>query len=101
MFLVAEERRKIIGSVMGAWDGRRGWIYHLGVLPSHRRKGVASKLVRVIENRMRRKGVIKVNALIFEWNAASVKFFAKNGYEVIKIKEAGKMLKREKPKTAR
>ena len=29
LFLVAEADSKIVGSVMGAWDGRRGWIYHL------------------------------------------------------------------------
>lgn len=27
LFLVAEESGTIIGTAMGAWDGRRGWIY--------------------------------------------------------------------------
>ena len=66
LFLVAEAGGKIVGSVIGAWDGRRGWIYHLGVLLRYRRTGVATKLVREVERRiMKKKGVLKVNASVF------------------------------------
>ena len=92
LFLVAEDQGRIVGSVMGAWDGRRGWIYHLGVLPGYRRKRVATRLVREVESRMREKGVLKVNALIFGWNDASIGFFSKNGYTVADMKEAQKSL---------
>ena len=56
LFLVAEEKGTIVGTAMGAWDGRRGWIYHLGVHPSRQREGVATGLVSEIEERMTRKG---------------------------------------------
>ena len=92
LFLVAEEKGRIVGSVMGAWDGRRGWIYHLGVRPDYRRKKVATKLIREVESRMRKKGVLKVNALIFAWNDQSVEFFSKNGYDIAEMKEAQKHL---------
>ncbi|MDA4134089.1 MAG: GNAT family N-acetyltransferase [Thaumarchaeota archaeon] len=92
LFLVAEDRGKVVGSVMGAWDGRRGWIYHLGVLPRYQRKRVATKLVRELESRMKKKGVLKVNALIFAWNDASIEFFSKSGYFVADMKEAQKSL---------
>ena len=39
LFLVAEQVDEIVGSVIGGWDGRRGWIYHLAVKPEHQRKG--------------------------------------------------------------
>ena len=93
LFLVAEERGKIVGSVMGAWDGRRGWIYHLGVRPIYRRKKIATRLIREVESRMTKKGVVKVNALIFGWNEASIGFFSKNGYLVAEMKEAQKSLR--------
>jgi ribosomal protein S18 acetylase RimI-like enzyme len=95
-FLVAEERGRILGSVMGAWDGRRGWIYHLGVRPGHRRRKVATKLIREVESRMRDKGVLKVNALIYPWNRASIEFFTKSGFTVADMKEAQKYLVSEK-----
>ena len=80
LFLVAEEGGEVVGTAMGAWDGRRGWIYHLGVLPGHQRKGIASGLVREVERRMRAKGVLKVNAVVFDTNAASLKLFESLGY---------------------
>jgi ribosomal protein S18 acetylase RimI-like enzyme len=92
LFLVAEEGGRIVGSAMGAWDGRRGWIYHLCVLPGSRRKGVATRLVDELEDRMRRKGVLKVNGLIYSWNRASLSFFSKKGYSVQTMKEVEKQL---------
>ncbi len=82
LFLVAEEKGRIVGTVMGAWDGRRGWIYHLGVLPAFQRKGVASALVKEVEERMTRKGVLKVNAVVFKTNDRSLRFFRKAGYDL-------------------
>lgn len=56
LFLVAERDRRIVGSVMGAWDGRRGWLYHLGVLPEYQREGVARRLVADISGAKIREG---------------------------------------------
>jgi len=28
LFLVAEEDGRVVGVIMGAWDGRRGWLHH-------------------------------------------------------------------------
>ena len=78
---------------MGAWDGRRGWIYHLGVRPIYRRKKIATRLIREVESRMTKKGVVKVDELIFGWNEASIGFFLKNGYLVAEMKEAQKSLR--------
>jgi len=83
LFLVAEDNDgKIIGTLLGGWDGRRGWIHHLGVIPFHQRSGVATKLVEEVERRMKRKGVVKVNAMVYESNGRSLKFFEKMGYEI-------------------
>jgi ribosomal protein S18 acetylase RimI-like enzyme len=92
-FLVAEnEKGTIVGTVIGGWDGRRGWIYHLGVSPSHQRRGVATMMLAELERRMKRKGVVKVNGIVFPWNQPSLRCFQKNGYSVQDIKEVGKQL---------
>ena len=31
LFVVAEDKSQVVGSAMGAWDGRRGWLYHVAV----------------------------------------------------------------------
>lgn len=100
LFLVAEEKGKIVGTAMGAWDGRRGWIYHLGVLPSHQRSGIATRLIMELEARMNAMGIPKVNALIYPSNKASVGFFTDAGYEMVEMKEAQKWLRR-RPRSVR
>ena len=56
LFLVAVQDDRIVGSIMGGWDGRRGWIYHLAVKPEHQRKGIGAELVREVEKRLVVKG---------------------------------------------
>src|SRR3972149_2180044 len=44
LFLVAEMNQAIMATVMGAWDGRNGWVYNHAVDPRIRRMGVGSRL---------------------------------------------------------
>ena len=81
LFLVAEQFDEIVGSVIGGWDGRRGWIYHLAVKPEHQRKGIGMGLVREVEKRLVAKGAKKVNAQVYKWNKRSSEFFRAIGYE--------------------
>jgi len=82
LFLVATDDEDVIGVVMGAWDGRRGWINHLAVRPSGQRKGIGKLLIGELEKRLKRKGAKKVNAQIYQWNTESIEFFKAVGYEV-------------------
>jgi ribosomal protein S18 acetylase RimI-like enzyme len=81
LFLVAREGSSLIGTVLGGWDGRRGWVYHLAVAKSARRQRVATKLLQELESRMKSKGVLKVNALVYDWNVASLALFELNGFK--------------------
>ncbi len=82
LFLVAEQNGSLVATVLGAWDGRRGWIHHLAVRPAKQRSGLGTLMVRELEERMRRKGVVKVNAIVYRTNQKSINFFAKNGYRL-------------------
>lgn len=82
LFLVAEEDQQILGVVLGAWDGRRGWINHLAVRSDHRRSGIGKSLVKELERRLAGKGALKVNAQIYKSNRVSVEFFKSLNYEV-------------------
>ena len=82
LFLVAENDQHILGVVLGAWDGRRGWINHLAVRSGHRRSGVGKALVRELERRLAQKGALKVNAQIYKSNEQSLAFFKALEYEI-------------------
>ena len=51
--LVAEVDVRVVGSIVGGFDGWRGNIYRLAVHPRFRRRGVARALVVEIESRLR------------------------------------------------
>src|SRR5690242_16312830 len=61
LFVVAEENRLVVGAVMGAYDGRRGWVYHLATQPLLQGQGIGRALMEELERRMLRLGVEKVN----------------------------------------
>jgi len=82
LFLIAEDSDEIVGVVIGAWDGRRGWINHLAVRPDQQRKGIGMLLVRELEKRLTGKGARKINAQIYQSNTRSLSFFKVMGYEV-------------------
>jgi len=82
LFLVAEDDQQILGVVLGAWDGRRGWINHLAVQRGYRRLGIGKSLVKELERRLVGKGALKVNAQIYKSNEVSLEFFKRLNYEI-------------------
>ena len=80
-FLVAHQADAIVGSAMGGWDGRRGWLYHVAVAEEVRRSGLATQMVREIEDRLRGLGCVKVNVLVREGNDDGDGFWRALGYE--------------------
>jgi ribosomal protein S18 acetylase RimI-like enzyme len=62
--LVAVDNDLLVGSIIGGWDGWRGNLYRLAVLPSYRRRGVARALVAAAEERLAERGARRVSALV-------------------------------------
>lgn len=82
LFLVAEDDGHIVGSVIGGWDGRRGFIWHLAVKPGNQRKGIARALVQQVEMRLAKKGATIVYAFVLATNQRSRDFFTASEYEI-------------------
>jgi ribosomal protein S18 acetylase RimI-like enzyme len=80
LFLVARSDDHIIGTVMGGWDGRRAYVYHLAVAPERRRQGIADALMDELEERFRALGAVKAKLQILVDNDVSRAFFARRGY---------------------
>ena len=72
----------LIGTVMGGWDGRRGYVYHLAVEPAWQRRGVATTLMDELEARLRAMGALKAKLQILVDNDVSRAFFEARGYLV-------------------
>ena len=81
LLLVASEGTRVVASALGAWDGRRGWIYHVATVESHRRQGLATKLVDQVEAGLRDLGCPKVSVLVRDANGDGREFWRARGYE--------------------
>ncbi|HLK13606.1 MAG TPA: GNAT family acetyltransferase [Fimbriimonadaceae bacterium] len=92
LLFVATEGEKVLGTVMGGYDGHRGWIYSLAVAPEARRRGIGSALVRHVEGVLLAQNCGKVNLQILADNDGVVAFYKKLGYTVEPRISMGKVL---------
>jgi len=80
LLLVAEAEGRIIGTVIGGWDGWRANIARLAIRPEARRTGVAMALVREVEHRLQAKGARRVYALVDRRSPPAIPFWEAAGY---------------------
>ena len=92
LLLVAEDGPSLVGSAMGAWDGRRGWIYHVTAAPAYRRHGLATELVGRVEAGLRELGCQRVLVIVEAANDPAMAFWASQGYEVRDTRHMAKTL---------
>jgi ribosomal protein S18 acetylase RimI-like enzyme len=92
LVLVAAEGTRVVGSALGTWDGRRGWIYHVITAPSHRRQGIATRLIDEVEAGLRALGCRKVNVMVRPDSDGGAEFWGGRGYEPSTSAQFGKEL---------
>lgn len=73
---------RIIGTLLGSDDGRRGWINHLAVHPDVQGLGYGHRLVNAITARLTAQGCEKVNLLVRHANQHVVPFYEKIGFAI-------------------
>ncbi len=78
--LVAELDGVLAGSLIAAWDGWRGSFYRLAVWPEHRRKGLATMLLREGERRLRERGAVRLTAIVADDDPTAMSFWRAAGY---------------------
>jgi ribosomal protein S18 acetylase RimI-like enzyme len=92
LFFVALVDGVLVGTVMGGYDGHRGWIYSLAVDPQNRRRGVGTALMRHIERELAARSCPKINLQVLASNARTAEFYLKLGYAVEHRISMGKLL---------
>ena len=83
LFLVAEQNGEIIGTIIGAFDGRRGMVYHLAVHNAFRRQGIGQALLAEVEKRLKEKGCIKCLLMVLEDNETAKRFYEGSGWKAV------------------
>jgi ribosomal protein S18 acetylase RimI-like enzyme len=90
--IVGTEGDRIVASALCGFDGRRGWLYHVATYPDVRRRGIATRLVRTIEDRLRAMGCRKLNLIVWQGEEDAMAFWNGLGYHREKTVEFAKEL---------
>lgn len=92
LFLVGELSGQVVASAMAGYDGHRGWVYYLAVLPSVQRRGYARALMREVERLLIALGCPKLNLQVRTDNQAVIDFYHRIGYATDRVSGLGRRL---------
>jgi ribosomal protein S18 acetylase RimI-like enzyme len=92
LFLVGTLGATIIATVMGGYDGHRGWINYLAVHPEHRQQGYGRMIMAAVERNLEDVGCPKINLQVRASNAGVLRFYERIGYSVDNVISMGKRL---------
>lgn len=92
LFLVAWEQKKLAGTIMGGYEGHRGWINYLAVHPQFRGGKTGTTLVETLEEKLRRLGCPKINLQVRTTNSDVISFYKALGYREDHVISLGKRL---------
>jgi ribosomal protein S18 acetylase RimI-like enzyme len=69
------------GTVLGTFDGRRGYLYHVAVDPAYRRQGIGRALMTEIMDRLRARGAVKITLRVARENQSAIAFYRSVGLD--------------------
>ena len=80
LFFVAARDGAPVATCMAGYDGHRGWIYYLAVLPELQQRGIAAQLVAMAETGLARLGCPKIDLMVRDDNRPAIDFYQRLGY---------------------
>ncbi|MFT4064891.1 GNAT family acetyltransferase [Paraburkholderia sp.] len=92
LFFVAVLDGRLVGTVMGGYDGHRGWLYSLAVDEAVRRHGIGTRLVAHVENALTALGCPKLNLQVLSAKSDIRAFYEALGYRADAVISLGKRL---------
>ncbi|MBT5088009.1 MAG: GNAT family acetyltransferase [Deltaproteobacteria bacterium] len=92
LFLVGILDSRLIATVMGGYDGHRGWINYLAVHPDFQGNGYGQGIMNSVETALREMGCPKINLQIRTGNDKIGSFYQKLGFTNDQVVSMGKRL---------
>ena len=87
---MAEVDERIVGTVLGGYDGRRGLVYRLAVEAGWRGRGIGSALMDELEARLRARGCRTAYLIVASEHLEAKSFYERRGWEVMDVVQMGK-----------
>ncbi len=82
LFLIGKAQEKVIAVVIGAFDGRRGYVHHLAVDPDYQKMGFGKTIMDGLIEQFRAMNIHKVHLFIEKSNKRVVEFYNNLGWDV-------------------
>lgn len=95
LFLVGIVDGQIVATVMAGYEGHRGWLNYLGVLPAFRGRGLGREIVMEAERKLRESGCAKINLQVRSDNAEVIEFYRRIGFSMDDVVSMGKRLEKD------
>ena len=92
LFLIGILDSRLIATVMGGYDGHRGWINYLAVHPDFQGKGYGQEIMNSVETGLREMGCPKINLQIRTGNDKIQLFYQKLGFTNDQVVSMGKRM---------
>lgn len=92
LFLVGISGGAVVATIMGGYEGHRGWINYLAVTPQRRRCGLGQAMMQAVEARLHARGCPKINLQVRSSNREVLAFYRALGYAVDDVVGLGKRL---------
>jgi ribosomal protein S18 acetylase RimI-like enzyme len=80
--LVAADNERIIGTILGGNDGRKGFIYHTAVAPAEQGKGIGTILIERVCTIFKKNEITKIGLFVVLDNEEGKQFWTKKGWDV-------------------
>jgi ribosomal protein S18 acetylase RimI-like enzyme len=92
LFFVALLDGRVVGSLMAGYEGHRGWLNYLAVLPEYQGQGYGRKLVEKAVTELKKLGCLKVNLEVRKSNSSVIDFYMPLGFKDNEVVGLGKRL---------
>jgi ribosomal protein S18 acetylase RimI-like enzyme len=94
-FLVGTLEGRVVASVMVGYEGHRGWINYLAVVPELQGGGLGREIMLAAERLLRARGCPKINLMVRGSNRSVLEFYRRLGYAQDDVVSMGKRLEHD------
>ena len=77
---VAEVNGRLVGTILGGHDGRRGYVHHTAVHPDFRHRGIGQALVEQCLAALQAQNIFKCHIFVHRTNEAAQAFWRAVGW---------------------
>ena len=83
-FIVAEDKKRVIGYIVGQVKNGSGEIISLAVESLWQRKGIGKNLTNFLITQFKEKGLKEIFLHVRVWNKVAIAFYENLGFEILK-----------------